>query len=366
MLSIILCEEVSLLLKRQIILGPHVSLLNLIIHNKEITLILLFPPGEEGATEEGKDVKDGKMAKAKRSHFGRAVSLKNFILRKGKSTSVELGEGAKEEDEEAAEEEGGAAEGEGGAAEVEGGAAEGAEGGGLDGEAATATEETNDKAAVAEKTPAAESAAEAPKEAEKVSAEAPVTNGENGCSNGMAEETVTNNHQEEEEKTTGSSPVKKSKEAGGVKDEANAKIINTTAAVNSGELERGERDSDEPQNSSKDGDTNNRQQQLLPLTNNSCKQTQNNCPESELALEVSEEVGGEREEEESSKNGDCDNVDAESRDQGDREEEEEMRKRDLREAAVAIVQNVMSAATDQLERELCVDNGLSGCCDGEY
>uniref|UniRef100_A0A1A8KND3 Wu:fc51f04 n=1 Tax=Nothobranchius kuhntae TaxID=321403 RepID=A0A1A8KND3_NOTKU len=171
--------------------------------------------GEEAAADEGKDAKS---AKAKRSHFGRAVSLKNFIMRKGKSSSVELGEGTKEGEEVA-----------------EGG--EGAEEGGTDGEAAAAAEETNDKGEVlAEKTPADESSTEAPKEPEKTETEAPVANGENGCSNGAAEENATQNHQEEEEeeeKTMGSNPIKKSKEAGGIKDEANAKIINATAAVNS-------------------------------------------------------------------------------------------------------------------------------------
>ncbi|XP_026149046.1 oleosin GRP-17 [Mastacembelus armatus] len=167
--------------------------------------------GEEGAADEGKD---GKSAKAKRSHFGRAVSLKNFILRKGKSTSVDLGEGAKEEEE--------PAEGREAAAEEA-----------ADNEDATATEEANDKdAAAAEETPVEETSGEVIKEAEKAPAEAPVTNGENGCSNGTAEENATHNHQEDE-KMTGSSPVKKSKETGGIKEETNAKIINSTVAVNS-------------------------------------------------------------------------------------------------------------------------------------
>ncbi|XP_008299928.1 cylicin-2 [Stegastes partitus] len=298
--------------------------------------------GEEGAADEGKD---GKSAKAKRSHFGRAVSLKNFILRKGKSTSVDMGEGTKEE-EEAAE------------------AGEAAEEAGADGEAAAATEEANDKDAVevaAEKTPAAteeeKNGGEAVKEAEKTPADAPVTNGENGCSNGTAEETAEHNHQDEE-KTTGSSPVKKGKEA--VKDEANAKIIN---AVNSGELERAERDSAEPPNGSEDGDTNDRQRQAPAPTLTSDSSKCNRWGD-ELALAVSiGEEGGEGGE--SPLNGGCR---YESCDQGEREEEEEeeMRKRDLREAAVAIVRNVMSAATDQLERELCVDNGLNGCYDFRY
>lgn len=311
-------------------------------------IVLLFPPGEEGGAEEGKD---SKSAKAKRSHFGRAVSLKNFIMRKGKSTSVDLGEGTKEE-----------------------GATEGGEEGGADGEAAAATEETNDKDAEAGE----KAEAEKTTEAEKTPAEAPVTNGENSCSNGTADEHATHNHQEEE-KTTGGSPVKKTKEAG-AKEEANAKIINATAAVNSGELECAERDSDGPQNSSrKEGDTNNRQQQHQSpaQTDISHKLTESSCQQPQLAL-VGSGVQEEEEEEEQGEggvaevpqNGGCGDG-AESCGLGEREgkkdeeegEEEEMRKRDLRDAAVVIVQNVMSAATDQLERELYIDNGLNGCYD---
>ncbi|KAI7800569.1 dentin sialophosphoprotein [Triplophysa rosa] len=52
------------------------------------------PVGEQEQTDEPQAGKDsGKTAKAKRTHFNRAVSLKNFILRKGKSTSVDMGEG---------------------------------------------------------------------------------------------------------------------------------------------------------------------------------------------------------------------------------------------------------------------------------
>lgn len=306
---------------------------------------MLLPPGEEGAAEDGKD---SKSAKAKRSHFGRAVSLKNFIMRKGKSTSVDLGEGTKEE-----------------------GAPEGEEAAGTDGEAAataTAAEETNDEAG--EK---AADAAEADKttEAEKTPAEAPVTNGENGCSNGTVEEHGTHNHQEEaqeeeEKKTTGGSPVKKTKEAGAKEEANNAKIINATAAVNSGEFEQAERDSDAPQNG--EGDANNTQQQQQPPPAQSDVRV--SVSESGCRLVGSGEGGDGGEG--APHNGGCD--DAESCDLGGRErreeeeqeqEEEEMRKRDLRDAAVAIVQNVMSAATDQLERELCVDNGLNGCYDND-
>ncbi|CAN9493064.1 unnamed protein product [Ophioblennius macclurei] len=195
------------------------------------------PAGEEDATagEDGvaEDGKDGKSAKAKRSHFGRAVSLKNFILRKGKSTSVDAGEGAKE------------GEGEGEEPAEAGEAAE--EGGGVDGEAAAPEESADkdsnkdgdkdsdkdgaEKAAAEENGDKAAKEAKEAKEAETSPSETPVTNGENGCSNGTAEENAVHNHQEEE--TTASSPLKKSKEGGGVKDEANAKIINATAPVNS-------------------------------------------------------------------------------------------------------------------------------------
>ncbi|XP_013886081.1 ABC transporter F family member 4 [Austrofundulus limnaeus] len=258
-------------------------------------------------------------------------------MRKGKSSSVDQGEGAKEGEEAA-----------------EGGEAVEEEEGGADGEAAVATEETNDKSA-ADKTPAEASGAEAAKEPEETPSDAPVTNGENGCANGTAEENATQNHQEEEEEeTTESSLVKKSKEVGGVKDDANAKIINATAAVNSGELECTERDSDEPPHSNKEEAD--KQQALANISN---KQTILN---QEVELTQSREE--QQEEEESPQNGGCHDA-GNSCDQGEweeeeEEEEEELRKRDLRDAAVAIVQNVMSAATDQLERELCVNNGLNG------
>ncbi|KAM9469522.1 uncharacterized protein Hap1MRO34_013953 [Clarias gariepinus] len=53
------------------------------------------PTGEQEQTEEPQAGKDpGKTAKSKRTHFNRAVSLKNFILRKGKSTSMDIGDGS--------------------------------------------------------------------------------------------------------------------------------------------------------------------------------------------------------------------------------------------------------------------------------
>lgn len=262
-----------------------------------MTRVVIASAGEEPA-------EDGKSAKAKRSHFGRAVSLKNFIMRKGKSTSVDLGEGAKEEE--------------------EGAGAGGAEGGA----SATPAEEANDNDAAA---------AEEKTEAETPSKTA-VTNGENGCSNGTAEtEHATNNHQEEE-KSAGS-PVKKVKEAG-AKDDANAKIINATAAVNSGELE--------PDGGSGDEDDNHRRLQML--TNVSRKPARRQPELTRAGSGVEEVVGTES----------CDRAG-----QGDDDEEEQMKKRELRDAAVAIVQNVMSAAADQLEREMCTDNGLNGCYHGD-
>lgn len=53
------------------------------------------PTGEQEQAEEPQAGKDsGKTAKSKRTHFNRAVSLKNFILRKGKSTSMDMGDGS--------------------------------------------------------------------------------------------------------------------------------------------------------------------------------------------------------------------------------------------------------------------------------
>lgn len=278
----------------------------------------LLPIGEEGAAEDGKD---GKSAKAKRSHFGRAVSLKNFIMRKGKATSVDLGEGAKEEEEEATE------------------AGEATEEGAANSEAPA--EETNDNdAAQSEMAPVEESGGETEKTTTEtpVTPVTPVTNGENGCSNGTAEEDATHNHQEEE-KTTESSPVKKTKEVGGVKEETNAQIINSSEAVISGELEFDNNNSDPPPkySSCKDGETNNKHQQgAAALTNNDSNNTKHS-PQGELEVDYSRE-----------------------QEEWVEEEEEEMRKRGLREAAVAIVHDVMSAATDQLEKELGVSEGVDG------
>lgn len=51
------------------------------------------PTGEQEQTEEPQASKDsGKTAKSKRTHFNRAVSLKNFIMRKGKNTTMDIGD----------------------------------------------------------------------------------------------------------------------------------------------------------------------------------------------------------------------------------------------------------------------------------
>ncbi|XP_061538512.1 high mobility group nucleosome-binding domain-containing protein 5 isoform X2 [Phycodurus eques] len=153
--------------------------------------------GEDGAAEDGKD---GKSAKVKRSHFGRAVSLKNFILRKGKSTSVDMSDAAKEEEE-----------------EVAAATAEGGEDGNGDAQVDAAAE-TDDESLRRQ---------EAQPEAQKTPGHAPVTNGENGCENGTAEDDGHDRREDDEKKNN--SPLKKAKELGGAKEETNAQVINTMA-----------------------------------------------------------------------------------------------------------------------------------------
>ncbi|XP_077467043.1 uncharacterized protein LOC144083256 isoform X2 [Stigmatopora argus] len=168
--------------------------------------------GEDGAAEDGKD---GKSAKAKRSHFGRAVSLKNFILRKGKSASLDTGDGAKEEEATGAEQ---VEDGERAGAEEDGDADRAVvpEKAGGDGEASKASEvvETADEASKA-----SEGGAETPGDGE-ARRETPVANGENGCENGTGEE------DERPDRDGDKSPLKMSKEVGGAKEETNAKVIN--------------------------------------------------------------------------------------------------------------------------------------------
>ncbi|TRY93001.1 hypothetical protein DNTS_011612, partial [Danionella cerebrum] len=155
--------------------------------------------GEQEQTEEPQAGKDsGKSAKAKRTHFNRAVSLKNFILRKGKSSSMDMGETT------AAQKDGDGT-GESEAKETDGldDAA-----GGTDvpqtesEEQATAQCDTNNEAQVVsdgvdsttsgqptEKSHAVDPAPESGGQAE------PKANGENGCLDGTSEDTAANNHE---------------------------------------------------------------------------------------------------------------------------------------------------------------------------
>ncbi|XP_036391889.1 spore wall protein 2 isoform X2 [Megalops cyprinoides] len=59
--------------------------------------------GEHEQMEEQAGREHGKSGKTRRTHFNRAVSLKNFIMRKGKSASVDMGEGGAGQKEEGGE-----------------------------------------------------------------------------------------------------------------------------------------------------------------------------------------------------------------------------------------------------------------------
>ncbi|XP_055752130.1 A-kinase anchor protein 12-like [Salvelinus fontinalis] len=177
----------------------------------------------EQTEEAGKE--QAKSAKAKRTHFNRAVSLKNFIMRKGKSTSVDQGDGAPKEGKEAADGEAKdtedaaapagtcdsqqAADGEAKDTEDAAGTSDSQQG-----EADAAQGESNDKgeAQVANEHTVADEEAKEPAtstpsgpEPEKANSAEPAapaepaaevkTNGENGCSNGTPEEDATHNHE---------------------------------------------------------------------------------------------------------------------------------------------------------------------------
>ncbi|XP_023822417.1 uncharacterized protein DDB_G0286299-like [Salvelinus sp. IW2-2015] len=180
----------------------------------------------EQTEEAGKE--QAKSAKTKRTHFNRAVSLKNFIMRKGKSTSVDQGDGAPKEGKEAADGEAKdtedaaapagtsdsqqAADGE--AKDTEDAAAPAGTCDSQQGEADAAQGESNDKgeAQVANEHTVADGEAKEPAtstpsgpEPEKANSAEPAapaepaaevkTNGENGCSNGTPEEDATHNHE---------------------------------------------------------------------------------------------------------------------------------------------------------------------------
>lgn len=160
--------------------------------------------GEQEQTDEPQAGKDsGKTAKAKRTHFNRAVSLKNFILRKGKSTSMDMGEGT--------------------AAQKDGdgtGESEGKDMDGLDDEAGatdapqteseeqTVTQsESNNEAQMAgeHKSSDGEESAPSGQPSDKPHAadpapesggkEEPKANGENGCLDTTSEDTAAHNHE---------------------------------------------------------------------------------------------------------------------------------------------------------------------------
>ncbi|XP_030193011.1 sodium/potassium/calcium exchanger 1 [Gadus morhua] len=185
------------------------------------------PAGEEepaatAAAPAGEEAEEGKCATAKRSKIGRAMSLKNFIMRKGKTSSVELGEGAKEEGGEGKEEEGGdtaAKEGEEPAVAGEAVPAAAAE----TNDAPASAEQAADEAAKeAEPAKELEPAKEAEPEKPAKASETPVTNGENGCTNG--DEHGTHNHHDDEREAE-PSPMKKGKE------EPKAQIISSSAPL---------------------------------------------------------------------------------------------------------------------------------------
>uniref|UniRef100_W5KSU2 Si:ch211-137a8.4 n=1 Tax=Astyanax mexicanus TaxID=7994 RepID=W5KSU2_ASTMX len=163
------------------------------------------PAGEQEQTDEQQAGKDsGKTAKSKRTHFNRAVSLKNFILRKGKSASMDMGDGSAAQKE-----------GEGEAKETDGpadtaGSADLPQGGSED-QVATQSE-SNNSAQVADEhkssdgeeksLPSIPSGEQADKphlasegEGKTEPAVEPKTNGENGCSDAASEDTTAHNHE---------------------------------------------------------------------------------------------------------------------------------------------------------------------------
>ncbi|XP_073722188.1 uncharacterized protein [Misgurnus anguillicaudatus] len=165
------------------------------------------PAGEHEQTDEPQAGKDsGKTAKAKRTHFNRAVSLKNFIMRKGKSTSVDMGEGSAVQKE-------GDGTGEGQAKDTDGlddatGAADVPQT--VSEEQTEAQSESNNEAQVADEhkssdgeekshtgTPSVEPSDKShsvdPSSEGSCQTE-PKANGENGCSDATSEDTTAHNH----------------------------------------------------------------------------------------------------------------------------------------------------------------------------
>uniref|UniRef100_A0A4W5R6F0 Si:ch211-137a8.4 n=1 Tax=Hucho hucho TaxID=62062 RepID=A0A4W5R6F0_9TELE len=288
----------------------------------------------EQTEEVGKE--QAKSAKAKRTHFNRAVSLKNFIMRKGKSTSVDQGDGAPKEDGEAKDTEDAAAPA--GTSDSQQGEADAAQGESNDkGEAQVANEHT---AADGEAKEPATSTLSGPEPEKANSAEpaAPAepaaevkTNGENGCSNGTPEEDVTHNHETTPKKD---GPTDEAKQEN-TNSSMDTKILNLgtgNAVAQSGEF-AAEIDCDDLQQNGA-----------------------NMMTEGKLELGTSFELKAG--EEGSSQNGGSHSESGETN--AEPHNQEEARKRMFYEAAASIIQTVMSAATEQLENEKnFLDNGLT-------
>ncbi|XP_062873194.1 myb-like protein X [Trichomycterus rosablanca] len=161
------------------------------------------PTGEQEQTEDPQAGKDSaKTGKSKRTHFNRAVSLKNFILRKGKSASMDVGESIavqKESEEETKDIDG--SPDTSGTTEPQGES---------ENQAAAQTESSNGAQVADEHKSSDEEEKSLPNrpsgqqsDTPTVSSEGgdqteptvePKTNGENGCSNTATEDTTANSH----------------------------------------------------------------------------------------------------------------------------------------------------------------------------
>lgn len=297
--------------------------------------------GEQEQTDEPQAGKDsGKTAKAKRTHFNRAVSLKNFILRKGKSTSMDMGEGttAQKDGDDTAESEAKDMDGLDDAAGSTDVPQTGSE------EQTVAQSESNNEAQVAgehkssdgeershtsapsgqpsDKPHAADPAPEGGGQAE------PKANGENGCSDATSEDTAAHNHEattqndvkdEETNQETINSSGKTCPKDGKILNQ-DGKCDTVNAVVQSGECQ-------------------------APIDSRDLQQNGNDKAESKVGLGTSVEVetrgdgapqcGG--------------SLSGSAKTNAD--EQEEALKRMFYEVAASIVRAVVSSATEQLAKE---------------
>lgn len=161
------------------------------------------PTGEQEQNEDPQAGKDSaKNAKTKRTHINRAVSLKNFILRKGKSPSMDVGESIpvqKEGEEETKEIDGspdtsGATDPPGESENQATAESQNSNGAQVVNEHKTSDEEEKS----IPNRPSGEQSDTPPNTSETVdqteSTVEPKTNGENGCPNNAPEDTTANNH----------------------------------------------------------------------------------------------------------------------------------------------------------------------------